>query len=199
MPDNIVVANNFEPIPRIFYPEGKEEPFSHCKICGKELLDAEEAYIVEKIFKQDVKSKKREIIFEFAYCLPCLQGLREEMSGESLQKMMEFFENKSKLKERAKGLRDNNIYDVDLWVNNCIVTNESIDEVEEFQLYAQCQGRDMLFYEYPYMISGKALDEVVNLISNKTLDFLNNFMLDNIDLPPEVEDLFNKTKRPVII
>lgn len=195
----VILVTDFEPIPPIFYPEGRNEPFCHCKLCGKELLDNEEQYIIEKIYKQDLETRQRNIVFELAYCLTCANDMRKEMSAESLQKMEAFFRERSQISERAKGLRDNNLFDVDLWLNNCVINNASVDELEEFQIYAQCQGRDMLFYEYPFMISGKALDEVVDLLSEKTLGFLNDFMLDNIDLPPEMMDLMTKTRRPVFI
>jgi hypothetical protein len=55
----------------------------------------------------------------------------------------------------------------------------------------------MLFYHAPYMICGEAMDDIVNLISNKTLDIINDFWADNIDLPPEFEDIF-KTRKPII-
>ena len=194
---DIVVVNDYCHIPPIFYPEGSDKPFSHCKLCGKELLESETPYLIEKIFKQDVKTGKRKVICEFAYCLECIDSMREELSKDSLGKIEAYFQQNAQVEKRSAGLRANKLFDVDLWLNNCIINNKSIDEIEEFQIYAHCQGKDMLFYQYPYMISGEALDEVANLLSDKTLDFLNNFWLDNVDLPPEMADLF-KTRRPVI-
>jgi hypothetical protein len=90
------------------------------------------------------------------------------------------------------------LFDLDLWLQNCIVKNKSIDEVEEFQIMTLCEGGDMLFYHAPYMICGEAMDEVMDLLSKKTLDIIDDLMIDIVDIPPEMKELF-KTRKPILI
>lgn len=197
MPDQIYVKD-FMKIPPVFFPEGKDEPFKYCKICNKELIENNEVYVIEKAFKQDLTEKDRSLIFEFAYCMDCMEQIRTEFSAESKKKIDEYFKANTNLEKRQKGLIENKLLDVDIWLHNCIVKNKSIDEVEEYQIITLCHGKDMLFYHAPYMICGEAMDDIMNLLSNKTLDIINDFWIDHIDLPPELEEIF-KTKKPILL
>jgi hypothetical protein len=192
------IIKNFEEISLIFLQEKSNTPFKNCKICNKELIENNERYIIEKAYHQDLTKLERSLVFEFAYCLDCLDQMRAEFSIESKQKLDSYFVKNSDLEKRQTGLTANNLFDVDLWLQNCIVKNESIDEVEEFQILALCEGGDMLYHYFPYMICGNAMEEVANLLSNKTLDMLNDFLIDNIDVPPELEEIF-KSKKPILL
>jgi len=194
---DLVVIDDYINVPPVFLPEGSEEPFKYCKVCNKELLENNERYVIEKAYSQDLEKKSRKLIFEFAYCADCLEQIREEFSLESKKKIDDFFNTNTNLEKRYQGLKKCKLFDVDIWLHNCIVKNKSIDKVKEFQIMALCQGNDMLFYQAPYMICGEAMDDLMGLLSNKTLDIINDFWADIIDLPPELEDIF-KTKKPVI-
>ena len=110
---------------------------------------------------------------------------------ESRDKLDLYFKTNTNFRERYNQFKKHNLFDTEVWLNNCIFKNKSLDEVSEFQICAQCQGTDMLFYNAPYMVCGEAMDEVANLLSNKTLDILNRFWADNVDLPPELEEIFS--------
>ena len=193
-----VLINNYAPVPEIFFREKTGEPFRHCTVCQRELIDHSESYVIEKAFRQDIKDKRRDLIFEFVYCYSCMEQLNNELSKESRLKIREYFEQHSGLEKRNQELVRHRLFDVDVWLNNCIVKNKPIDEAEEFQIYAQCDGSHMLFYQAPYMLCGEAMDEIMNLLSNKTLDVINDFWAEHVDLPPEVEDIF-KTRKPVFL
>lgn len=195
---NVLVIDNFEPIPPIFFPDGKEMPFCNCSICGKQLLKRGQTYMIEKAYKQDIETQERELIFEIVYCFECIEKLREELSEESKQKLEVFYKENIDFEKRHKQLSEHELFETDIWLNNCVVSNKAIDEVNEFQIYALCDGGDILYHQTPYMICGEVIDQVTELISNKTLDFLNDFLLDHIDLPPEFADIIN-TPRPVFI
>lgn len=193
----LIYVNDFINVPPIFYPEGKNEPFKYCQVCKKELLENNERYLIEKAYKQDLENKGRKLIFEFVYCLNCQEQIQSEFSPESKEKIDNYFNANTNLEKRYQGLTKNKLFDVDIWLHNCIVKNKPIDEVEEFQIYSLCEGGDMLFYHAPFMLCGEAMDDIMNLLSNKTLDIINGFWVDNIDLPPEMEDIF-KTKKLIL-
>ncbi|MCU4176661.1 hypothetical protein [Carboxylicivirga sp. N1Y90] len=190
--------NNYIPIPPIFYPEGSDKPFCNCKVCGKELMESGEPYLIEKAYGQDLEKEKRQVIFEFVYCFDCVQEVHETLSVESRVKIAEYMKQNTNLEQRDAELKKHELFDVDIWLHNCVVKNQSIDEVKEFQIYALCQGGDLLFHQAPYMICGDAVDEIAGLLSNKSLDILNDLMTDLIDLPPEFSELF-KTRHPILI
>ena len=195
---DLVFIKDFVKMPPIFYPEGGEELFKYCQVCKKELIENQERYMIEKAYSQNLNKKERKLIFEFVYCIDCLDEIQDEFSSESKEKITNFFMTNSNLEARYDGLSKNKLFDVDLWLHNCIVKNKSIDEVEEFQILTMCQGGDMLFHHAPYMICGEAMDEIMNLLSNKTLDIINDLMIDIIDIPPELEEIFN-TRKPILI
>jgi hypothetical protein len=195
---DLVLINDFIEVPPMFFPEGSEEPFKYCKLCNKELIENEERYVIEKAYSQDLTSKERKLIFEVAYCVDCLNQIHEEFSRESREMIYNYFKQNSNLEARYKGLSENKLFDLDLWLQNCIVKNKSIDEVEEFQIMTLCEGGDMLFYHASYMICGEAMDEVMDLLSKKTLDIIDDLMIDIVDVPPEMEELF-KTRKPILI
>lgn len=193
-----VFIDNYIPIPPIFYPEGSDKPFCNCKVCGKELIDSEEQYVIEKAYGQDIETGKRQVIFEFVYCFDCVQEIHQTLSVESRAKIAEYMQQNSDLERRDAELKKHELFDVDIWLHNCVVKNQSIDEVKEFQVYALCMGNDLLFHQAPYMICGDAVDDIMGLLSNKSLDILNDLMTDLTDLPPEFSELF-KTRRPIFI
>ena len=83
------------------------------------------------------------------------------------------------------------------WISSCIVSGEPVEDLEEYQVYCECQGPFMLYTYAPFLIGGPVMDEVADLLSNKTLDELNGFADEILGLPPELEELF--TRRVVIL
>ena len=190
-------VSNYIDIPKIFYPEEGNIPFVNCTICHKDLLNNDVNYLIEKAYKQELSDGSRKLVFEFVYCLDCLEKFRDEFSKESKLKIDQFFDEKTNLEKRQNELIKYDLFEPEIWLNNCIVKNKSIDEVEEFQICALCNGGDMLYHHYPYMICGEAMDELVEVLSPQTLDIINDFWINNTGLPPEIEDIF-KTKRPIL-
>ncbi|MBL9154335.1 MAG: hypothetical protein JNK37_17730 [Verrucomicrobiales bacterium] len=72
------------PIPEVLWSFYEERPFKTCTRCGEGLVDLPEGYRVSKVIREG------EVIFEYALCVPCLQGLMNEASEESKQRLMEF-------------------------------------------------------------------------------------------------------------
>nr|WP_319398047.1 hypothetical protein [uncultured Carboxylicivirga sp.] len=185
-------------IPEIFHSSNSKTPFTHCKVCNKDIILSGEPYIIEKAFGQDLVKGKRDMIFEVAYCMNCVQEINESLSEESREKIQSYFTSKTDIDKRDAELKKYELFETDIWLQNCIVKNKSIDEIDEFQIYALCYADQMLFHKAPYMVCGEAIDEVMDLLSNKSLDILNDLMSDIIDLPPQYDELF-KTKRTPLI
>lgn len=83
------------------------------------------------------------------------------------------------------------------WLNSCFITNESIDEQEEYIIYGVFNGNKMMVSDFPYAIGLKAMDELTQLLSNKTLDIMDDFMGEYFTGPPEINELISP-RRPVI-
>lgn len=191
------LVEHTSPIPVIFHSDKHHKPFTHCKMCGKDVVNSGAPYMIEKAYGQDLSSGVRKVVFELAYCLDCLNEVNQSLSKESKQKIQHFFEENANMEKREAELKKYNLIDPEVWLHNCIFKNQSIDEVKEFQIYALCLGEEMLYQHAPYMVCGEAIDEIIGLLSNKSLDILNDLTADIIDLPPEFSELF-KSKTPLI-
>ncbi len=197
MSEHIHISHT-SPIPEIFYSEKYKKPFTHCRVCDKELIHSGEPYLIEKAYGQNLSTGKREVIFELAYCFDCVNEIHEKLSEESREKIQAYFDSNTQMDKRDTELKKYELFEPDIWLHNCVVKNKSIDEVNEFQIYALCMGDELMYHHAPYMVCGEAVDEIMGLLSNKSLDILNDLMTDIIDLPPEFSELF-KNRTPLIL
>ena len=135
-------------------------------------------------------------IFEYAMCINCMEEMRKSLSEESRQKVDNYLLEHSNLDERRNKLLSKENIDVDDWISNCIINNESTHELQEYQIMCQCQGKHMLFTYMPFMISCTASEEMQELLSKQTKDELDRFYDTHLGIPPEYKEFF-KTKTPV--
>ncbi len=68
---------------------------------------------------------------------------------------------------------------------SCLLTNSPRGEETNYQLIDHGDGTNMYLGVAPYMISGKAADELFELLSAKTKDIPDDFIDENFGLPPE--------------
>ncbi|MDF9797506.1 hypothetical protein OKW21_002769 [Catalinimonas alkaloidigena] len=174
-------------IPSIFHPFEKDEPFSHCVSCNSLLLENETEYVIEKAIRQYPEYGTTDVIFEYAMCLECALKMRNELSRESLERVQAYMTEKSNLIEQSQKLRASHNWDINEWIGNCAFTGQSIKDQNEYQIFAHCRGNQMVFSMMPYMISSQAMDEMAELLSEKTQDELNRFVNDNFGIPPELK------------
>ena len=80
------------------------------------------------------------------------------------------------------------------WIKNCLVNHTSIDEIREYQIYAHCNGRHLNITHMPYMVSGEIIDQITHLLSDETLDELDDFMNNNFGPPPELMEPLPKRR-----
>ena len=189
----------FERVPPIFQSTESGQPFDRCAACDKYLLDDDSQYVIEKAFRSYRGFDARETVFEYALCVDCRDDLMSEFSEESSQRIRAYFESRIDHEARRQRLLTADVTEASLspWISSCIVSGEPVEDLDEYQVYCECMGPYMLYTYAPFLIGGKVMDEVADLLSNKTLDELNGFADDILGLPPELEELF--TRRVVIL
>jgi hypothetical protein len=170
-------------IPEIFHSFQAEGPFERCLICERYLLKDGVQYLIEKAYK------KEEVIIECATCMDCCINMREELSRESLQRIDSYFDEHVDLLMRRRKLIRTSSDRLEPWIDKCVITGRDRSEQENFQVYAQCDGKDLLFSYLPYMISGAAINQMYKLLSKKTRDHLDGFVDEYFGLPSEFLDL----------
>lgn len=176
------------PIDKVFFPFDSNEPFRSCTMC-KVKFEEDTDFLVEKAVKGT------DVIFEIAMCLPCAENMRKQLSTDSVKRIEEYMAVVN-FEERAEYFLENQSDNVQDFIGKCIVTGEPINQNEEHQIYAYCQGGEMIYSALPYAISGAVMEEVQELLSPETKQEMDDFM-DQYLIPDDLRDLLKG--RPVLI
>jgi len=169
--------DDFIPIPPLFHSVQSGRPFSSCLACDRPLLADGVPYLIEKAVRRG------ETTFEYAMCFRCHESLSDELSVRSKRRIDAQVSERVDLADRRKSLLPHD--DVEAWVDTCILTKKGRGDCDEYQLFAQCDGGDLLFAYAPFMISGEGVEDLVRLFSKKTRETLDDFTGRYLGMPPE--------------
>lgn len=184
-------------IPKVFYSDANGQPFDKCIDCHKNLLIGNQEYIIEKAFRKYVDYEADDTIFEYAICLDCAEKLFLSFSESSRKAIEGYFEKHVNIEAQLAKLADESDFVVDNHMSKCMIKGLAIEDLQEYQLVCYCRGDKISVIRPPYMISGEAADEVMQLLSNATIDILNGFTDEFLGLPPEFKDLFKD--KPMLV
>ncbi|NJM94795.1 MAG: hypothetical protein HC842_09150 [Cytophagales bacterium] len=151
------------------------EAHSHCLICDAELLEAHEDYLIEKVVRNYRQFHLQDTILEYAVCMRCALRQRKRISAESLQAVEAY------LAPHVAKLATSSL-------EYCLVTNEPLAELEEYQLMAYCRGStlhpDM---PKPFALGLNAMLEIGENLSASTRQEMDGFLGEHFGLPPELQ------------
>ncbi|MEM6845816.1 MAG: hypothetical protein AAF944_20370 [Bacteroidota bacterium] len=181
------VRQEYGKIPSIFYSHNTQAPFERCISCDCSLQQPDSQYLVEKAFRNYREFGKTDVIFEYAMCLNCADRMRKELSLSSLARIQEFFEERVDFYQRRDQLMQSQPASSPQWLDKCLITGESHQALDEYQIYGHFVGDRCVYSFLPYMIGGPAVDEITNLLSEKTLGEIDRFIDENFGLPPELK------------
>jgi hypothetical protein len=185
----------YAPIPPVFHSFLRRGLFEACLVCGRFLLKKGTHYVIEKAIRGE------EVIFEYAVCAECYENMCDELSSESTNRVQEYYR-----QQRAKPIglwgrrTDFAKWDpgaVDRWIDHCVVSRVPREECSEYQLIAECDGKDLVVSQAPFMISGHVMDAVVELLSPQTKGWMNDFIDEYLGIPPELR--YVPKDRPLVI
>lgn len=157
------------PVPEIFWSFETEEPIRHCLVCQKDLIESGEHYLIEKAFSQG------EVVFEYALCIACHSGLVQELSENSLKLIQNYFEEHVEMEKRRQRIANEFDGTVLPWLSRCMFTGKSVLESNEYQILGMCTGDELVIGDLPHAISGEAIEAIMNLLSDKTKGFMDDF------------------------
>lgn len=155
--------------------------FTTCKQCGKNLIEPPVSYTLEKVFKRYPNTEAPQVLFEYAVCDDCAGGMRDEFSEESAANIQNYFA------QHMANFDDLDERDLHTRLHTCMIKNSDLDEEQEYAVVARGHGRQMLKSHYPFAIGLTAMDEISELLSEKTRDLLDDFVERNFVGPPEFE------------
>jgi hypothetical protein len=192
------LLKEYIPVPKTFHSFATGKPFDRCVVCDKHLLENGTQYVIEKAIKKYPGFRVQDVVYEYAMCISCCMRMRETLSGESLVVIDRYFESRVNLVERRRRLLQSAGLNVDGWLAQCLLTGTPQEDLAEYQVYAHCDGPDLLFSYLPYLISARALSDLSDLISAETKDILDDFIDEHFGLPPELKQLL-KTRKSVLL
>ena len=179
----IEIGHDYIPIPPELHSFEIDGPFQKCATCSRDLLDDGTQYLIEKAFNRG------ETIFEYAMCFPCRAQIQGELSQGSLKMVEHYFDERTDFVARRKSLLEDGSHDHRPWLSHCILSGEEIPADSEYQIYGHCDGPDLLFTYMPYAISGKEIEGLLQCLSKKTRDRMDEFVDDVLGIPGGHVDL----------
>lgn len=187
-------------IPEMFFNSDTGSPFTDCMICDRDLMAETQPYSVERAIRHYPELELDNVVFEYALCAKCTSEMEKEISKETMFAIMTYFSEQFNYENRPvwnPSKEGETIFDIDDWIGTCAVKGLPRNELYEYSLYARCIGNRIIPEVVPYMISGIAQDDLVELFSNKSLGFLDDFTDKHFSGPPELKELFKG--RPILV
>lgn len=179
-------------IPEKFRTFISEEYFQNCISCNKYLLKAKTLYVIEKAIKD------KYVEFEYAMCMDCAEKMRKNLSDLSLARIGKYFEDHIESFDIRNTLIEKKFTTVDDYLSTCLINGSPIKTLNEYQIFAYCEGDKLLVSYFPYMISHEAIEDMQELLSAQTKDELDDFTKKHFDLPPEWKETI-KGKKIILI
>lgn len=174
------------PLPEVFYPFESKEPFCSCSRCKRSLLSEDVEYIIEKALKPG------DTIYEYAVCFACIEDSRSRISADSSAVIEGFFRERMRPLNHREEMLSKYDLNTDLWLDRCIVTGKRVSEMDEYQILGHAQGPFLVFSMFPYALGEEASKELTDLISPETMDEMDDFADELIDIPPELRELWKR-------
>jgi hypothetical protein len=195
-------------IPQPFFNSETNQPFSNCLVCECNLMEESQPYAIERAIRHYPEMELKSVVFEYALCAKCIAQTENELSGDTKMSIMQYFAQNLDLASRPQwkpaeeeGENSDPVeevpFDVNKWIDTCSVKGVPRSELYEYTLCARCIGGKIIPEVVPYMISGLAQDDIVDLFSNKSLGFLDDFTDKHFSGPPELKELFKG--RPILV
>lgn len=197
-------------IPKDFYNSETGAPFSNCLICECDLKEETQPYSIERAIRHYPEMELKSVVFEYAMCSKCMAQMEAELSSETKMAIMQYFAENFNYSDRPKWQTEVFIneeeataevkypkFEVSDWISNCSIKGVSRNELYEYTLCARCIGDKIIPEVAPYMVSGLAQDDLIELFSNKSLGFLDDFTDKHFSGPPELKELFKG--RPILV
>ncbi len=196
-------AENFNGIviPKLFYDSLNNAPFTNCLVCKRHLINHPTTYLIEKAFRKNNFNGKPEPVFEYAICWNCIEKLTKTYSIKSKANLGDYFRDNIDYQQHDKAWQDPAMrQNPELFLQKCSIKGTPVGNLNEFQIMGYFFGSFMTTETPPFMFGGDVADELLNVLSEQTLDELDDFTGKYLTGPPEFSDFLRVPKRkPVIL
>ena len=111
------------------------------------------------------------------------------MSDECLANLHRYYQKVMAEKGNEPIVIDIRNFNLDDWLSKCFFKGDEIDGMKEYQVVAQFSGDKMVMTMPPMIIGERAMEEMAELLSDKTIDEMNGFREQYLGPSPEIEEL----------
>jgi hypothetical protein len=184
-------------LPSDFYSSETGKPFTRCNVCDVNLLIPGTRYVIEKAITHNKEYHTTDTIFEYALCYNCYREILGTMSETSLKNIQSYFLDHTEHVQRRLMQFIQGKANVEELIGACAIKGTAREQLSEYQIACHCNGRNLDSTYPPLMIGHEAMDEIMLLLSDKTLGEIDGFYNDIIKIPPEFKDILDG--RPVFI
>ncbi|MCF8275678.1 MAG: hypothetical protein K9J17_03000 [Flavobacteriales bacterium] len=166
-------------------------------------MEETQPYAIERAIRHYPEMELKSVVFEYAMCAKCIAQMETELSSETKMAIMRYFSENLDFgsRPRWRPAEDEDgepiPFNVAEWIDTCSVKGVPRSELYEYTLCARCIGGKIIPEVVPYMISGLAQDDLIELFSNKSLGFFDDFTDRHFSGPPELKELFKG--RPILV
>jgi len=176
-------------IPEQFFSDSEGKPFEKCVVCGKNLLEEGTPYVIEKAMKNYEGYEFRSTVFEYAMCLDCYQEMQKGMSEQSMHNLQMYYQDFMAARGNQPMMINLADFDLNEWLSKCFFKGKPVNEMKEYQLIGQFNGRHMVMNTPPMAIGEEVMEEMAGLLSEKTKGEMDRFREQFLGPPPEIEEL----------
>lgn len=189
-------------IPKEFYNSETGAPFTNCLVCECNLQKETRPYSIERAIRHYPEMELKSVVFEYALCAGCMSTLEKELSDSTKAAIAKYFGEKFNYHSRplwqpSEDEETPNPFNISEWTDTCSIKSLPKEELYEYTLCARCIGDRIIPEVAPYMISGQAQDDLIELFSNESLGFMDGFTDKYFSGPPELKELFKG--RPILV
>lgn len=181
-------------IPEKFYSDAEGKPFEFCQVCGKYLLTDGTSYVVEKAFKNYKGYDFNTTLFEYAICTDCHTQIQKSMSAESIQNLQQYYMRIVAEKSKQPLVINLNEFNLEEWTSKCFFTDDEVSNMDEYQLVGQFNGSKMVMNMPPMVVGEAAMNQMSDLLSNQTIDEMNDFKSKFLGPDPQLEEIISGKK-----
>lgn len=176
-------------IPEQFFSDSEGKPFEKCVVCGKNLLEEGTPYVIEKAMKNYEGYEFSSTVFEYAMCLDCYQEMQKGMSEQSMHNLQMYYQDFMAARGNQPMMINLADFDLNEWLSKCFFKGKPVNEMKEYQLIGQFNGRHMVMNTPPMAIGEEVMEEMAGLLSEKTKGEMDRFREQFLGPPPEIEEL----------
>ncbi len=184
-----------------FYDSISCRPFEKCLICETVIWGTGIPYLVEKYVRRNFYTQKFEALVEYALCQQCATDMLDSYSEGSKDAMMSLFEKYDKKNHNTPMVIEpaDHKERVEQNLSKCYMLRKPVSQLKTLQVSAFFVNDTFDAQFDPIVLSEEVLLIVHSLLSDKTLDEIDDFYGNYLSGPPEWREFFKSPTRRRIL